>query len=208
MPIEVPLTPRQKELFEIVYKAVSRSGGADPARAIAAVRLLLIDAVGEESERALTERWNDDPAEPDYADVNLCRELAASGIAFEFVSSGMPLKWAQRFHHLFADLPPVNQPYDAATCAERREQLRLAGAFGQARLWGNQRIALAILEGDADVVRQHALANLEILEQWRSIEPDLGREYEFEEHAWLRDHAAEVAHWGLSVRHRIDNMKG
>jgi hypothetical protein len=208
MPIGDPLTQRQRSLFHKVYRALTHLGTIDPEAAtpaIAAARLLLIDAAGEERERALTIRWNREPQLQGRAGAGFERRLAEDGIAFAFVSAGMPVAWASRFNHLFCDM--LKPPGEAQNYELRRDELREQGEFGQARIWGNSLIAASIIAGDAPAVRQSAIQNLEILRQWRAAEPDLGRDYEFEEHAWLRSNAERVAGWGLQVQNHLARLR-
>jgi hypothetical protein len=53
---------KKLQFFSTVYAALSDLGHRDPAtaaRAMAALRLLLIDAVGEERQRELIGEWNE-----------------------------------------------------------------------------------------------------------------------------------------------------
>lgn len=197
------------ERFRTVYRSVQLLGDVDPAAgtpAVASLRLLLIDAVGEERQRELIGEWNNEHRSVGTAgaDAGTFRRLAQEGIAFAFVSAGMPLAWARRHTHLFQYMPPVHAPLDEHACAELRAVRRAAGEWAPARNAGNMLLALAVLEANAMAIQEHAAENLSILDEWRTAEPDLGRDYEFEVHTWLRDHAAMMADWGRSARRHLD----
>jgi hypothetical protein len=60
----VPLDPQQKiEYFGVIYKSLAHVGYEQPelaTRAIASLRLLLIDTVGEDRQRVLVGQWNEE----------------------------------------------------------------------------------------------------------------------------------------------------
>lgn len=192
-------------MFRTVYRALHILGEGDPGvatPATASLRLLLIDALGEERQRELIGGWNEEL--PRAARERALYRLAQEGIAFAFVSAGMPVEWARRHTHLFQYMPPMHAPLDENTCVECRRAQWEAANYAGARDAGNMLLALAVLAGNADAIRRHATDNLHILEAWgaeeRNLGRDLGRDYEFEEHAWLRDQAEEMAQWGQDAR--------
>lgn len=208
----MPLTPTEKrEYMRKVYHALRILGDRDPGTAtpaVASLRLLLSDAIGEDAQRDAVGEWNDEARQMQGAgeSVRELRGLAAGGIELEFVKAGMPLEWASRHSQLFQYMPPVHAALDSNKCQQHRTERRAAREWWKARDAGNMLLALAVLAADADAIRAHAAENLEILGEWRAAEPNLRREYEFEKHAWLRDHADEMAQWGRRVSHHLEMM--
>jgi len=203
------MNDEQRELAcHAVYSALGRLPASNEAvRGIAGIRLIMNEILGEERQRELVGTWNEErqgAVGNETIDYRALSSLAMDGTVFAFVSAGMPLEWAKRHTHLFQYMPPVHAPIEENACAEHRRTRWDAGEYAQARDAGNMLLALAVLAGDAHAIYEHAKVNLRILEAWRAEEPDLGHDYEFEEHAWLRDHAEEMARWGRMVRQHLD----
>lgn len=208
----MPLTDEKMiRCFRVAYKALSLLGEINPEAATpatASLRLIMSMFFGEERQRELVGQWNDEPAlarHEGMPDVALHR-LAEEGIAFAFVCAGMPAEWAKRHSHLFQYMPPVHAPLEHDDLMMSRDAARNAGEFAHARDAGNMLLALAVLDGDGNRIRELAAENLAILDAWRLTDPNLGREYEFEKHTWLRDHAVEMAQWGEDVSRHIEMM--
>jgi hypothetical protein len=194
------------------YLALRRVTPSDAiVRADAGIRLELIERYGEDRQRELVGEWNaegDGEIDEDGPGIDglELRRLAQQGLAFEFVEAGMPLEWATRHSHVFQYMPPVYEAADEGDLRTNREARLAGGDFAYARNYGNHELALAILRGSADAIRELTHAILAILTQWRAEEEANGREfgknYEVEKHEWLHAHANEMAEWGRRVMQR------
>lgn len=197
---------KRVECFRIVYAALSSSTAPEHVAAVASVRLLLIEAVGEDRQRALIAAWNDStsaaaPVREDHAELH---RLAADGVAFAFVEAGMPIEWARRQYAIFQHMPPGKAAPDRIA-DQVRDAARQAGDFSRARIVGSELIARAVLDGDANAIRESAAENLAILSEWEAARPNLREErgYEFDQHEWLVAHADDMANWGRRVSGRL-----
>ncbi len=194
--------------FRIAYAALDAGQGAAAPPAAASLKLLLVDILGEVRAHTLIEQWNaertaESAAQKPQLDFG---QLATGGLAFEFVSAGMPPEWAKRHIRLFRYMPPMSELPSPPECVARRQAGRRARDWPRALDAGNMLIASAILSGNATVLFAYATENLAILKAWQAAEPNPNREREFEEYEWLRDHAPGMARWGGIVRSRLDAL--
>lgn len=208
-----PVEHEAIDLLHILYRAMSKLGDLHPRAAlpgIAAVRRLLCDEVGWERQRELVGEWNAAMRQEDAAQPNIDRAmtaLALDGIAFAFVREGMPMEWAIRHQHLFHYMLPGREDRSIEAIEARRIRKVQEGDHAEARISGNARIAVAVLEGDSRTIRRICGENLDILARWLDEDPDMGFEHEFEEHRWLMVHAVEMAEWGRKVASRLEQAR-
>jgi hypothetical protein len=203
-----PSAADKEQYFRTIYHTIT-FGDLSPeiaTPAIASLRLLLIESVGEERQRELVSAWNEEAAAypASASSTQALRRCALDGIAYGFVEAGMPLEWVARQTHIFQYMPPL------CDYAEPNELLTLRDDAWRERHWwrarnlGNHLLALAVLAGDEESIQSFAEDNLTILEAWRAAESDFSGDHELEEHRWLREHARAMARWGAIVRDRLE----
>ena len=209
--------PQEKKIqyFHTLYRFIWNHPEANAA-VISCFRLLLIDCVGEARQRELLGEWQAEAevmaeavaeSEPAQArSEGSQRYLLAQDLASAFAEAGMPFEWACRFSYLFQTMPPLMDGLDRTGCLARREEERASGDYAWARIRGNYLIADAIARGDLDDTVRHVTQNCEIYEAWEAAEPAVRRERadEFEEHAWLRAHCAEMVGWSRRVYRQLE----
>jgi hypothetical protein len=90
-----------ERLFREIYRSICIAPPADQThRGIAAVRLLMINSLGEERQRDLIGRWNDEPSAVVPTGENIpswLQKLAVSGLQSLWVESGLPQEIGKRY---------------------------------------------------------------------------------------------------------------
>ena len=197
-----------ERLFGEMYAALSTAPAADQTvRGIAAVRMLMIQTLGEDRQRELITQLNAalpiDP--PDHTEVPMAvRRLAEAGIGSLWAEAGLPADRARGLSHLYSTMLQAvlgNAEPEADLLAQVEERLqRKPQDYSQARIIGNKILAAHMMAGDSQRIIETANRNLEILSAWRAAEPDLGREYEDEELRWIVENAAHFVEWSAGFR--------
>ena len=194
------------DLYRVLYRANAILGAHDMEAAIAgvaAIRLLVLDELGEERRRALFGMWDEDQP-PAWMRVQFAMaRLAGKGIGFAFVQAGMPVEWASRLGHLFDYMVPGGQVVDGEERLAMRDEAIARRDHPTARNIGYDLVAAAMLAGDEAGIRGLAMENPAILARWREEKPGHVADHEVEACRWLRDHAGEIAGWGRHVERRL-----
>lgn len=191
-----------------IYQALRQAGEINPrpsVSAIAAIRLIMVENLGFERQRELIAEWNDAPMRVGPSPRGM-RLLAMKAIEYGFLQAGVPAQWVHRLDHLYQSMPPLDAELDTdelQLLEIRRDELERDGEWSNARITGNRLIAMALWQQDADAIERHSRRNLEILQKWKDEDPELGREYEFEEHEWTIANAKNLAEWAARARHHI-----
>lgn len=197
-----------ERLFGEIYAALSTAPPADQTvRGIAAVRMLMIQTLGEDRQRELITLWNAalriEP--PDNKEVPFAiRRLDIEDIEALWVEAGMPADLAHDLNllqqtmlqHVLGEAEP-----EAELLARLEERLqRNPRDYSMARIFGYKILAAHVMAGDSQRIIETANRNLQILAEWRAAEPDLCREYEDKRLRRIVENAAHFEAWAARVR--------
>jgi len=202
-----------EDLARFIYLALRTAPASDTAiRGIAALRKIMFDSFGTETQRELIAAWNEIPlpaADGDAVAPSI-RCLAEKGIGYLWIEAGMPPDTVSRLDHLFGtmfDLMIGALEDDEHLSLEINQRLATVPPdFSQARIIANMALARAMYQGDVGEIAQCASHVLDILSRWRAEEKDWGRDYEIEEVRWIIENVEHIHHWSGAVRERLSQI--
>ncbi len=197
-----------------VYLALRTAPASDIAvRGVAALRLMMIDAFGEDRQRELIGAWNDEelPRTNGNSAPLSVRRLAEEGIGALWIEAGMPKDMAGQLSNLFHtmfDLVYGAEEDDTDLLLQVEQRLRSSPPdFSNARIIANKVLARAMYEGNENRVKTAAKRVQDILSRWKRAEEDWGRDYELEKTLWIIEHADEITPWSRRVREKLQMIQ-